>query len=165
MRPSVTRARHRALAWFCSLANPRASTACAFGLASLCVTAGCSAVTALAETRRAERALVSTQGLRDTPSAVYALTMGRAYLEKAREEAAEAHYGNAVAYARAARHAADDAQRTQVQHVNARFAPAPSSAARPEGPRLSAARPEGPRSRTPSSRETAAPVAPREGTR
>lgn len=153
MRPSVTRARHRALTWFCSLANPGAST-CAVGLALLCVTAGCSAVTALAETRRAERALVSTQGLRDTPSAVYALTMGRAYLEKAREEAAEARYGNAVVYARAARHAADDAQRTQVQHVNARFAPAPS-----------VARPESPRMRAPSSRETAAPVAPSEGTR
>ena len=87
--------------------------------------AGCSAVSALAETRRAERALVSTQGLRDTPSAAYALTMGRAYLEKAREEAAEARYGNAVVYARAARQAADDAQRTQVQHVRERFAPAP----------------------------------------
>jgi hypothetical protein len=77
----------------------------------------------LAETRRAERALLSTQGLRDTPSARYALTMGRAYLEKAREEAAEAHYGNAVAYARAASEAAHDAQRTQVQHLTARFAP------------------------------------------
>lgn len=138
-RSSVARARTHALLFGCAL-----------GLAALCVSAGCSAVSALSETRRAERALVSTQGLRETPAAMYALTMGRAYLEKAREEAAEAHYGNAVAYARAARHAADDAQRTQVQHVNARSARAPS-----------AARPGQPRSRARAG-ETA-PVAPGEG--
>ena len=126
----------RALASFCSLA-------CASGLAALCVTTGCSAVTALSETRRAERALISTQGLRNTPGAAYSLTMGRAYLEKAREEAAEAHYGNAVAYAQAARRAADEAQRTQVQRVTARLAPTAKT----------------------SSREAAAPIAPREATR
>ena len=141
-RPSVGR--------LCSRADPRVwLCACALGLASLCVTAGCSAVSALSETRRAERALISTQGLRDTPGAAYALTMGRAYLEKAREEASEAHYGNAVAYARAARRAADDAQRTQVQRATARSVPARTS--------VSPGRPD--------PRERAVPAAPSEGTR
>jgi hypothetical protein len=86
---------------------------------------GCSAVAALAETHRAERALVSTHGLRSTPAANYALTLGHAYLDKAREEAAEAHYGRAVVYARAATAAAHDAQRTQVERITSGMIPAP----------------------------------------
>jgi hypothetical protein len=78
---------------------------------------GCSAVAALAETHRAERALVSTEGLRPTPAATYAVTLSRAYLDKAREEASEAHYGSAVAFARAATQAAQDAQRTQLARL------------------------------------------------
>ena len=93
----------------------------------------CSAVGALAETHRAERALVSTMGLRSTPAATYALTMSRAYLEKAREEASEAQYGAAIMYAKAAQRAAQEAQRTQLRHLPAtghaslpRFRPAES---------------------------------------
>jgi hypothetical protein len=93
---------------------------CSFGF----TLSGCSAVSTLAETHRAERALTSAQSLRETPATIYALTLSRAYLDKAREEAAEAQYGNAIAYAKAATQAAEDAQRTQVAHR----ALAPSSA-------------------------------------
>lgn len=78
---------------------------------------GCSAVNALAETHRAERALLSTRVLRETPAAIYALTLSRAYLDKAREEAAEAQYGGAIFYAKAAARAAQDAQRTQLARL------------------------------------------------
>jgi hypothetical protein len=78
---------------------------------------GCSAVAALAETHRAERALVSTTGLSQTPATVYALTLSRAYLDKAREQSSEAQYGSAIAYAKAATRAAEDAQRSQIQRM------------------------------------------------
>jgi branched-subunit amino acid aminotransferase/4-amino-4-deoxychorismate lyase len=94
-----------------------AALCCSFGF----TLSGCSAVSALAETHRAERALVSAQGLRETPATTYALTLSRAYLEKAREEAAEAQYGNAILFAKASTQAAEDAQRTQVAHLS--FAP------------------------------------------
>lgn len=102
-------------------------TAC-FLSSSVACSVGCSAVGALAETHRAERALVSTTGLRSTPAATYALTMSRAYLEKAREEASEAQYGAAIAYAKASQRAAQEAQRTQVQHLQT---PARASSPRP----------------------------------
>jgi hypothetical protein len=94
----------------------RFDTACALTCSLSCALSGCSAVAALAETHRAERTLLSTSGLRSTPATTYALTLSRAYLEKAREEASEAQYGAAVAYAKAATRAAQDAQRTQIQH-------------------------------------------------
>lgn len=97
----------------------------AFAAACISMLSGCSAVAALAETHRAERALVSTGGLRSTPAASYALTLSRAYLDKAREEASVAHYGRAVAYARAATAAAHDAQRTQVESITSAMVPAP----------------------------------------
>jgi hypothetical protein len=114
------------------------AAACACACAS--IVTGCSAVTALAETHRAERALVSTQGLRSTPAATYSLTMSRAYLEKAREESAEAHYGRAVAYARAATGAAQEAQRTQVERITSGMTPAPRNA-RASGASQSGSRP------------------------
>jgi hypothetical protein len=86
-----------------------------FGLGFM--VSGCSAVAALAETHRAERALVSTEGLSPTPAASYAITLSRAYLDKAREEASEAHYGSAVAFAKSATAAAQDAQRTQLSRL------------------------------------------------
>jgi hypothetical protein len=41
-------------------------------------------------------------GVATTPRGIYELTLARAYLEKAREEASEAHYGSASALAQAA---------------------------------------------------------------
>jgi carbonic anhydrase len=61
---------------------------------------GCSAISATLECREAERAVA--QGVATTPRGIYQLTLAHAYLEKAREEASEAHYGSASALAQAA---------------------------------------------------------------
>ena len=70
--------------------------------------AGCSASMASVACRRADRALQDA-----SPSAaaahVYELTLARAYLDKAREEASEAHYGAAIELADASQRASQRA--------------------------------------------------------
>ena len=63
--------------------------------------AGCSAITATVECRVAARSV--EHGVASGPRGIYQLTLARAYLEKAREEASEAHYGSAVRLAQAAK--------------------------------------------------------------
>lgn len=76
-----------------------------FVLSCALLSGGCSAISATLACRQAERAVrqgaVATPD--GTPRGVYQLTLARAYLEKAREEAAEAHYGSASKLAEAAR--------------------------------------------------------------
>ena len=69
--------------------------------------AGCSAITATMECRAAASAV--EHGVASGPRGIYQLTLARAYLEKAREEASEAHYGSAVSLARAAQLATERA--------------------------------------------------------
>jgi hypothetical protein len=63
--------------------------------------AGCSAIVATVECREAERAVA--HAIAAKPEGIYQLTLARAYLEKAREEASEAHYGSAARLAQAAK--------------------------------------------------------------
>jgi hypothetical protein len=88
---------------------------------------GCSASTATMECRRAEQLLQSVSssafaasyGLRGPgPAATrtYELTLARAYLDKAREEASEAHYGSAIELAGASQRAS---QRVRAPHYDA----------------------------------------------
>lgn len=69
----------------------------------VCGAVGCSAITATIECREAERALKHAPSLANDPANLYQLTLARAYLDKAREEAAEAHYGEARLLAQAAK--------------------------------------------------------------
>lgn len=69
---------------------------------------GCSAITATMACRDAARAV--EHGVASGSHGIYQLTLARAYLEKAREEASEAHYGSAVRLARAAQSATESAR-------------------------------------------------------
>jgi hypothetical protein len=64
------------------------------------------------ECRRAERLLrsASTSAAAPLPARSYELTLARAYLDKAREEASEAHYGSATELARASQRASQRAR-------------------------------------------------------
>ena len=61
----------------------------------------CSAIAATVECREAERAVA--HAVAADPAGIYQLTLARAYVEKAREEASEAHYGSATRLAEAAK--------------------------------------------------------------
>ena len=65
----------------------------------------CTATQSLLQCRRANAALQRV-GPVTTPAAIYELTRARAYLDKAREEAAEAHYGLSIELAQNAERAA-----------------------------------------------------------
>jgi hypothetical protein len=64
----------------------------------------------LIQCRHAEAALQHIDALGAIPERVYELTRARAYLDKAREEASEAHYGDAIRLAKASQDAADRAR-------------------------------------------------------
>jgi hypothetical protein len=66
-----------------------------------CLSSGCSAISATLACRDAERAI--EHGAATTPRGVYQMTLARAYLDKAREQASEAHYGSASNLAEAAK--------------------------------------------------------------
>ena len=82
------------------------------------VSAGCSAIVATLDCRDAER--VVARGVAPTPRGVYQLTLARAYLEKAREEASEAHYGRASRLAHAAKLATERASASSTLESRAR---------------------------------------------
>lgn len=81
----------------------------AWTCALLVFSTGCSAGMASVACRRADRALqdvsVSVAAVQ-----VYELTLARAYLDKAREEASEAHYGAAIELADASQRASQRAR-------------------------------------------------------
>lgn len=79
----------------------------------LAASSACSAIWATLECRRAERELARTPSVASDAANVYQLTLARAYLDKAREEAAEAHYGTARDLARAAKQATESARRSK----------------------------------------------------
>jgi hypothetical protein len=62
------------------------------------------------ECRRAERLLRSASSSSAASAQTYELTLARAYLEKAREEASEAHYGPAIELANASQRASQRAR-------------------------------------------------------
>jgi hypothetical protein len=70
--------------------------------------AGCSAGMASMACRRADRALQDAS-VSVAAAQVYELTLARAYLDKAREEASEAHYGVAIELADASQRASQRA--------------------------------------------------------
>jgi hypothetical protein len=93
--------------------GPRVSTLCVL-VAIGGIQSGCSAISATLECRDAARAV--ERGVASGPQGIYQLTLARAYLEKAREEAAEAHYGSAVSLAHAAQLATERARDGATQH-------------------------------------------------
>jgi hypothetical protein len=87
-----------ASAWVQALLVRSAPAALAVGVLGA---GACSAIAATVECREAERAV--TQAVAADPAGIYQLTLARAYVEKAREEASEAHYGSATRLAQAAK--------------------------------------------------------------
>ena len=76
----------------------------------LILSGGCSASMATVQCRRAERLLADVSApsaARRAPAQLYELTLARAYLDKAREEASEAHYGVALELAAASQRASE----------------------------------------------------------
>lgn len=57
---------------------------------------GCTSTTFLVRSRAAERALAEAEVAQSARHASYELILARLYLEKAREEAGEAHYASAL---------------------------------------------------------------------
>lgn len=74
----------------------------------------CTATQSLIQYRRANAALQRVGNVQ-TPAGIYELTRARAYLDKAREEAGEAHYGLAIELAIDAERAAKRALASHVQ--------------------------------------------------
>jgi hypothetical protein len=81
---------------------------------------GCSASTATMECRRAEQLLQSVSTSAFASSRTYELTLARAYLGKAREEASEAHYGSAIELAGASQRASQRARAPQYDGTKGR---------------------------------------------
>jgi hypothetical protein len=65
-------------------------------ICSLLLCAGCSPVAFVARQRTAERAVAAAAAEGAQESATYELVLARLYLDKAREESAEAHYAWAL---------------------------------------------------------------------
>lgn len=94
-------------------AQPCVSLSRAVCFALLTALSGCTATQSLVWCRKAEAVLQRAERVPPSHATQYELTRARLYLEKAREEASEAHYGTSVELAKSAERSATRALQAQ----------------------------------------------------